>query len=236
MYIYKITCNTNNKIYIGSHRTNNENDGYFGSGLLLKRAIVKYGLVNFTKDIIEYCTSVDEMKRREEHYIQYYNSTEQTIGYNITKCACGGQPISDIAKIKISKALKGRKLSEETKILMKKPKGPRTKEHSDKLRSTLLGRKWWYDPLTNESRQFKPTDDIPFNYIKGRPYKHIEKTKTIEARVKQGKTLSGKERSVEYKQKLSDSMKKVWEERKLSGEDKLISNKISNTLKHNYGN
>lgn len=234
MYVYKITCNINNKIYIGSHRTNNENDKYFGSGLLIKRAITKHGLINFTKVILEYCTSVDEMKRREEYYIQYYNCTEQSIGYNITKFACGGQPITNEAKLKISSALKGIKRSETTRALMKKSKGPRSKEHSEKLKLTLMGRQWWYDPLTNISRQFKAYENIPPNYIKGRPSEHVEGTKTIEARLKQGKTLSTKKRSIEHKQKLSENMKRIWEERKLSGEDRVIANKIANTLKHNY--
>lgn len=234
MYVYKITCNINNKIYIGSHRTNDENDKYFGSGLLIKRAITKYDLTNFTKDILEYCTSIEEMKRREEYYIQYYNSTEQSIGYNITKFACGGQPITDEVRLKISNALKGIKRSEETKALMKKPKGPRSKEHTEKLKLTLIGRQWWYDPLTNISRQFKADENIPPNYIKGRPSEHIEGTKTIEARLKQGKTLSNNERSEEHKQKLSESMQNVWKERKLSGEDKIIADKISNTLKMSW--
>ena len=45
--IYKITNLINGKIYIGKHRCNDLDDGYFGSGKILWLAINKYGLENF---------------------------------------------------------------------------------------------------------------------------------------------------------------------------------------------
>lgn len=87
--IYKITNLKNNKVYIGQsieierrwdkHRCyykNEKNHRY-----KLYRAMSKYGLENFTFEIIEECL-VDELNEREKYWIQYYDSYNN--GYNMT--------------------------------------------------------------------------------------------------------------------------------------------------------
>jgi hypothetical protein len=68
-YIYQITNTANGKIYIGSHSTLNLDDGYMGSGKLLRRAFTKYGINQFTKEILEFFNSANDMYAAEKTYV-----------------------------------------------------------------------------------------------------------------------------------------------------------------------
>lgn len=63
--IYETTNKINNKKYRGAHVTENLNDGYLGSGRLLKRALAKYGFENFERKILCECDSVESMFAQE---------------------------------------------------------------------------------------------------------------------------------------------------------------------------
>lgn len=112
MQIYKITNLVNGKIYIGKDTVSDIN--YYGSGVLIKRAIEKYGIQNFKKEILEECISNNELCMKEKYWIEYYNSTNLEIGYNISKGGDGGDTLSnnpnlEIIKSKISNVRKGKK-------------------------------------------------------------------------------------------------------------------------------
>ena len=86
--IYKITNTINDKTYIGSHMTENLEDGYMGSGNLIKQAILKYGLSAFKKDIIFMALDEDGMIWAEEELVETYNVNPMS--YNIVPG--GGRP------------------------------------------------------------------------------------------------------------------------------------------------
>ena len=68
-YLYKIENKLNKKIYIGIHSTENMNDGYMGSSALVSQAIEKYGENNFSKTILEYCNSREELVELEKKIV-----------------------------------------------------------------------------------------------------------------------------------------------------------------------
>ena len=52
-FIYKTTNLVNGKIYVGKHEFSKDkrlNSSYLGSGVALKRAIIKYGKENFNRE------------------------------------------------------------------------------------------------------------------------------------------------------------------------------------------
>lgn len=93
-FIYKITNNLNNKVYIGQtiqkpierfyQHCAKKCDKYI-SNMVIHKAIFKYGKNNFTFEVIEEIPK-QQLNEREEYWIKYYNS--YTNGYNSTK---GGQ-------------------------------------------------------------------------------------------------------------------------------------------------
>lgn len=68
-YLYKVTNLRNGKIYIGIHKAKSIDDGYMGSGKLLKVAIKKYGKESFRKDIIETFNNEEDMVAREQEIV-----------------------------------------------------------------------------------------------------------------------------------------------------------------------
>ena len=102
MIIYKITNIVNGKVYIGQSQ-NTFNKRYDRSGIgaervfahhkaakergdsyniHLYRSMEKYGVENFTVEILEQCKTVAKLNSREKHYIKIYNSADPDFGYN----------------------------------------------------------------------------------------------------------------------------------------------------------
>ena len=67
--IYETTNLVNQKKYRGAHSTENIDDGYLGSGKLLKKAIKKYGVENFKREILHEFDSLESMYEAENSLV-----------------------------------------------------------------------------------------------------------------------------------------------------------------------
>ena len=121
--IYRITNLINSKTYIGQHKYKKLDDSYMGSGVYIKRAINKYGIENFKKEILVFNISKKEhIDLLEKTFI----ASERGKGiaeYNIANGGKGsaGHKMPESAKRKLSERSKGNQYhtghhhSEETK-------------------------------------------------------------------------------------------------------------------------
>lgn len=162
--IYKTTNLINGKFYIGKHKTNNVDDGYYGSGKAIRFAVKKYGKENFITEVLYIFDTEQKMNIAERILVVI----DREISYNICPGGNGGfeyinrnglgdrtgailsqaakdaldrtnVPHTEETKIKISNSLKGnKKLGKAmSKALTGKKK---TEEHKQKIRETLLKR------------------------------------------------------------------------------------------------
>lgn len=97
--VYLITNLVNNKKYVGisndirqrwnAHKQAALNETYTEHNTPLHRAIRKYGIDNFSLEILEEVKDSSQLNDREIYWIQYYNSYNE--GYNLT---VGGKHVS----------------------------------------------------------------------------------------------------------------------------------------------
>jgi hypothetical protein len=81
-YVYITTNLINGKQYVGDHSTDNLDDGYMGSGNLIREAFKKYGKQNFKKQILQEFKNKRESFATQEKYINEYNTLAPN-GYNL---------------------------------------------------------------------------------------------------------------------------------------------------------
>lgn len=92
-FIYKLENQVNHKVYIGmtirdpqirleEHKRKSFDKNYYGYNYPICQAIRKYGIDNFSFDIIYTTENEEEIFEKEKYYIQFYNSINN--GYNIS--------------------------------------------------------------------------------------------------------------------------------------------------------
>lgn len=90
-YVYQITNLINDKVYVGKHKSTKHpfENGYYGSGKQITAAIKKYGIENFKKEVLHYCSSMEEMADKEAEIVTE-DFVKRLDTYNMHKGGPGG--------------------------------------------------------------------------------------------------------------------------------------------------
>ena len=106
-YLYQVKNLLDNKIYVGVHQTNHLDDGYMGSGKVIRSAIHKHGIENFTKDILEFFDTSEAMYAKEAEIVTLEFLKRPDV-YNI---CCGGSGgwgyLNSNSELQRKKSIKG---------------------------------------------------------------------------------------------------------------------------------
>lgn len=159
--VYKITNNINQKEYIGYHQTDNLDDGYMGSGKLIKRAIEKHGIDNFTKEYIEIFDNRIDAENLEailvcEEYTLDNDLIINDIRYN-SSANC--KLIKQVDKIKkTAESHRGMKRSDECRKNMSLAKIGKIPHNKGKV--------YCYHPTTL-NKKLCNLSEIPSGYVRG---------------------------------------------------------------------
>lgn len=199
-YLYQITNLVNNKIYVGVHKTKDINDGYMGSGKVIKRAIDKHGIDNFKKDILEFFDTPEDMYAKEKEVVADDFLLREDV-YNIRRGGYGGfdyinknrtpEDWSMLGRMGSAKSPKNKGIERTyswrkalSESLSGRVGGFIEKSHTDatkaKMRDSAIGKHNGYKNsqygtvwVTNgiENKKIKKDDPIPEGWNKGRKIK-----------------------------------------------------------------
>lgn len=198
MVVYKITNKINNKVYIGcavnyNVRIKAHKSCKYKGALLLHKALLKYGINNFSFEILQEYETKQDMYNGEITFIKQYNSLNPN-GYNLHHGGKGG-------KIELSK--------EQLK---------QRKEHAKSLTHLHLGNKYNLGRVTSDETKEKISRKLKGQIRTVETRHNISKAKigntnskgivrNQDYKNKMSKVLKGRVFSEEHKQKLSEDAK-----------------------------
>lgn len=215
--IYKTTNLINGKIYIGKHKSDTlEFDGYYGSGKLLYRSILKYGSENFKREILYVFDNENECFEKEREIVNSYFCERQDT-YNISIGGSGGNTLYAYTETEKKEIYKKRGLSiKQVKNKMTDKMRVKYRDHMKKIRiqpdnkgrkhtgiqlnnitnaNKMCGKNWITDG--NESYLIDlDMENIPEGFYLGRTFTDDKKFKGHKKEILQ--KLSNKRKSGKY--------------------------------------
>lgn len=191
--VYETTCLVNNKIYIGKHSTENLDDGYLGSGVVLSKAIKKHGKEKFKRENLFVFDNEEEAMSKEAELVTLeFVLRDDT--YNVAVGGGLGYTHTAEMRTRISKGLLGKKLSEDHKLSISKATVGKRKSEATKQKMRAAKEKF---PMSAASR--KRLSDA----ILGDKNPMFGKTHSTESNKKRSQKQQGRKRSDEHNDKLS---------------------------------
>ena len=117
-FVYITTNLVNGRRYIGKRvfDTAGRWRTYLGSGVVLKRAIQKYGFHNFKRKIIDYAATDEELCLKEKFWIAFFNATLDNTFYNIASGGDGGNVRAGYSDVEFNASEKKRIINIQKKI------------------------------------------------------------------------------------------------------------------------
>lgn len=225
-YIYKTTNLTNGKIYIGYHASDNiESDKYLGSGKLLKRAVDKYSPENFKREILfEFNTQDEALEKEREIVNDEFIADKNT--YNVCLGGSGGGLPGELnpffgrthtqeTKDKLSKANKGKKLTDEHKQKISKgllesvpfQTAMKSEERSIKLSESLRNSEAHKEAMKSPERSARISEGIKNSVKFHETMASEEYRKAQSERIKNSEAHNAAMKSPERRKKVSDALK-----------------------------
>lgn len=218
-YIYKITHIPTGRYYIGQHRSSKFDQGYWGSGVVIRKLLNRHNKTEFFREVLAWAETREELNFLESKYVDKKSLFDK-------KCLnqkTGGNMfvMSNSAKIKLSASLKGNKNAthitkegrarlskfriEQNEKLIKMPEY--RKKLSDSLKEYYKKNPrptGWHHTVETKTKisianHNRSAEQISYVY-----------SKVIEANHKR----VGEKRTEETKRKISEAKKKYWKEQK----------------------
>jgi len=136
-YVYRLTNTVTGMEYIGVHRTDNLNDGYMGSGKIIRRAVKKYGIDAFKKEILsQFATYMEALNEERRIVTKEYINKSNT--YNLREGGYGRCEWSDQHRKNFS--LYKKKQWQDSEWKQRMLHTVYTKERAMKISKSLTGR------------------------------------------------------------------------------------------------
>jgi len=197
-YLYQITNLLDGKIYVGVHKTKNLDDGYMGSGKIIRHAIDKYGIKNFKKDILSFFDNQEDMFKEESEIVNKDFILRDDV-YNLTEGGFGGNRLTKEQSAKIGKdnlfyqrglfspankncrddyyrsdkfkqdQLKASERAASEVSNRKRKQAMKEKDHQKGETNSQFGTMWITDGSSN--KKIRKDEEIPFGWKKGRKIK-----------------------------------------------------------------